>query len=658
MSRSLERWIVVIAVMAPLLVLSVALLTALADDDLTAIHDIQFTLDPAGDSPYAGQTIQTAGIVTAIYRDGYVIAEPAGGPWSGVYVYDPDHLPATGDYIRITADVSEYYGLTELVDVGTYFLESDDNPLPAPAVTSCTVAGSEPYEGVLISAGPVTVAEPALGFGEWLIADASGTLRVHDKNDLWYIPRMGDALAFVRGIIFYSYGQYGLAPRDDPDLGTPASVPFTLRGTIVTPDVVIPDGCVTIRGQWIEAVGEDPPAGVSIIQTNSLIFPGLINAHDHPQYNMFPTLRFGRKFDNRYEWQSSLTYQHFRERVNAVTNAGLACEMWKYVEIRALLAGNTTQQGAFRSDYWDCYAHPRVLVRNPERVNRAIRDEVLPLDLSEASRATIRSRVENGAYRSLLIHLSEGIDAASLTEFDAWQSWGLLPASVIIHGIPYGPAEFTAIREAGASLVWSPQSNLHLYGHTADPTAAMDQGVLVSLAPDWCPSGSYDILRELRVADRLNREQFGGRLSDENLVRMVTVNPAIQLDLDGRLGRLAPGFLADLIVIEGDTGSPYRALVDARARDVRLVLIGGEALYGEADLMIALNGEKAGEPINVCGRSRRIRVALDAPGISKSKQSLQEVIDSLLAVEPGALPLDPCRAYRQWLPYIQRSSAN
>jgi len=511
---------------------------------------------------------------------------------------------------------------------------------------------------VLISTDPVTVTEPALGFGEWLVADASGTLRVHDKNDLWYIPRMGDDLAFVRGIIFYSYGQYKLEPRDDHDLGTPASVPFTLRGTIVTPDVVIPDGYVTIRGQWIETVGEDPPAGVSIIQVNGLIFPGLINAHDHPQYNIFPTLRFGGKFNNRYEWQASSTYSRFRERVSAVTDAGLTCEMWKYAEIRALLAGNTTQQGAFRSDYWDCYAHPRVLVRNPERMNRAIRDEIFPLDLSEASRATIRSRVENGAYQSLLIHLSEGIDAASLTEFDTWQNWGLLPASVIIHGVPFGSEQFATMHGAGASLVWSPQSNLHLYGHTADPIAAMDQGVLVSLAPDWCPSGSYDILRELKVADRLNGELFGGRLSDEELVRMVTVNPAIQLGLEEHVGRLAPGFLADLIVIEGDGDSPHRALVDARAQDVQLVLVGGEALYGEADLMAALNGEKAGESISVCGESRRIRVALDAPGISKSKQSLQEVIDSLLAVEPGALPLDPCRAYRQWLPHIQRSSAH
>jgi len=117
MAKAFGRWIALASFTSLALLLLAVLVTAWADDDLTAIHDIQFTLDPAGDSPYAGQTVQTAGIVTAIYRDGYVIAEPAGGPWSGVYVYDPDHLPATGDYLRITASVSEYYGLTELVDV-------------------------------------------------------------------------------------------------------------------------------------------------------------------------------------------------------------------------------------------------------------------------------------------------------------------------------------------------------------------------------------------------------------------------------------------------------------------------------------------------------------------------------------------------------------
>lgn len=629
---------------------------ASADEEQVSIHDIQFTADPSGASPYAGQTVQTAGVVTAVYREGFVIEEPAGGPWSGIYVYDPDHLPAVGDMVQLTARVDEYYGMTELADVSAYQVLSTAHALPLPAVATCASAATEPFEGVLVATGPVTVTSPALAFGEWLVEDASGALRIDDLSDLWHLPVAGEQLSFVQGILFYAFGDYKLEPRDDADLGAPAPAPFALHGTIATPDTHIPSGYVVIRGQLIEAVGETRPAGMPIIETGGIILPGLVNAHDHPQYNIFPALRFRRLFTNRYEWQASPEYGEFRQRVNALTGAGLACEMWKYAEARALLAGNTTQQGAFRSDYWDCYAEPRVLVRNPERMSRTIRDEIFPLTLGESARETVRVRVESGAYRSLLIHLSEGVDAESAEEFWTWQQWGLLPASVIIHGIPYGQAEFSAMREAGASLVWSPRSNLSLYGQTANPLAAMSQNVPVSLAPDWCPSGSYDILRELKVADQLNREQYAGQITDFDLVQMVTTNPATQLGLGDQLGRIAPGYLADLMVIEGDTANPLRALIDARAQNVRLVLIGGEALYGDAALLNAIPEQDVGEPIMVCGQSRRIRVALDAAGIPGSHQSLQEIIDRLSAVEPGILPLDPCRAYRQWLPAIYSST--
>jgi len=647
-----RRHIAILVVLLLSMLLQTAGTPARADDTRISIHDIQFSDDPAGDSPCAGQVVHTDGIVTAIYRAGYVISEPAGGPWSGIYVYDPDHLPAAGDFVQITARVAEYYGMTELSDVTAYATLSTGYALPPPVVATCEEAGSEPYEGVLMATGPVTVTTPSVGYGEWVIEDAIGSLRIAGQSDLWYLPQAGDSLSFVQGILFYSFGEYKLAPRGDEDLGAPAPTPFALHGTIVTPNEIITNGYILIRGQQIDGIASARPADMPVIETGGVIYPGLVNAHDHPQYNVFPALRFDQTFSNRYEWQESETYSDFRRRVDALTSAGLDCEMWKYAEVRALLAGNTTQQGAFYSDYWDCYAHPRMLVRNPERINRTIRDEIFPLRLSESSRDTLHERVQNGAYSAVMVHLSEGTDAESNEEFAIWNEWGLLPASVIIHGIPYDTDEFRAMHDAGASLVWSPRSNLQLYGETANPVAAMEENVRVSLAPDWCPSGSYDILRELKVADEWNRTMLGGTLSDEDLVQMVTINPAAQMDMDERLGKIAPGYLADLVVVAGDASDPHRTLVEATPRDVQLVLVGGEPLYGVKPLMQSILGNDAGEPISVCGESRRIRVALDAASIPGSDQTLSAIIDSLLAVDPGILPLDPCQAYRQWLPAI------
>ncbi|MGQ9665921.1 MAG: amidohydrolase family protein, partial [Anaerolineae bacterium] len=528
-------------------------------------------------------------------------------------------------------------------------------PLPPAVRIPCGAMAAETYEGVLIDLGQVSVSSVELGFGDWEVSDDHSTARVGSQADIGYLPHVGDTLAFLRGVVFYSYAAFELEPRGDEDVGVPAPLPFALHGTILTPENVVPNAYVVVQGQHILDVTTNRPAGIPIVEAGGLILPGLVNAHDHPPYNVFPELSFGQLFPNRYAWQSHPVYRAFRERFSALQSQGLMCEMWKYAEVRALLAGCTTQQGAYPSEYWTCYAHPRVLVRNPERMNSALRTEVFPMGLGEREREAIRRRVANGAYQRIFIHLSEGVDEASRAEFTTWQSWGLLPASVIIHGIPYGPAEFQAMQEAGASLVWSPRSNLRLYGATLDPRPALAVGLTVSLAPDWTPTGSYDILRELQLASAWNREHLDGTITPQTLVDMVTINPAMQLGLHERLGRVAPGYLADLVVIAGAIGDPYAAVVSARAQDVQLVILGGEALYGREELMAAFHGADAGEPITVCGERRRIRVALDAPTIPHSGQTLAEITSRLQQVEPRILPLDPCQAYRVWLPAAGRA---
>src|SRR5688500_20413054 len=59
----------------------------------------------------------------------------------------------------------------------------------------------------------------------------------------------------------------------------------------------------------------------------------------------------------------------------------------------------------------------------------------------------------------------------------------------------------------GAKLVWSPLSNLLLYGKTAAVYDAIAAGVMVSLGTDWTPSGSPNLLTELKIADRALRDR-------------------------------------------------------------------------------------------------------------------------------------------------------
>ncbi|MFH1129995.1 MAG: hypothetical protein V1754_01590, partial [Pseudomonadota bacterium] len=55
------------------------------------------------------------------------------------------------------------------------------------------------------------------------------------------------------------------------------------------------------------------------------------------------------------------------------------------------------------------------------------------------------------------------------------------------------------------SVIWSPRTNISLYGMTADVVMLKNKVVLLSLGNDWNISGSVNLLRELSCADNLNQ---------------------------------------------------------------------------------------------------------------------------------------------------------
>ena len=58
--------------------------------------------------------------------------------------------------------------------------------------------------------------------------------------------------------------------------------------------------------------------------------------------------------------------------------------------------------------------------------------------------------------------------------------------------------------------MWSPFSNLWLYGATTDVAAARARGLRLCLGSDWAPSGTKNLLGELKVADLYNRASLDG----------------------------------------------------------------------------------------------------------------------------------------------------
>lgn len=192
---------------------------------LTSIYNIQYTTDATGNSPYLDQKIRTKGIVTAAKTGTSTTSfflQDGTGPWCGVYVYGSATQVTTGDSVELVATVAEYYNETELKTITNLTIINSGNTAPAPTSVSLAEAGSEAYEGVLVSVSNVECTVAADSYGAWTISDGTSTLLVDDVYYA-YTPTVGTHYN-ITGIVDYTYSAFKMYPRfaDDVEVYTPS----------------------------------------------------------------------------------------------------------------------------------------------------------------------------------------------------------------------------------------------------------------------------------------------------------------------------------------------------------------------------------------------------------------------------------------------------
>jgi 5-methylthioadenosine/S-adenosylhomocysteine deaminase len=401
-----------------------------------------------------------------------------------------------------------------------------------------------------------------------------------------------------------------------PEAGAPAPAPvpaaptpvqpaptFVLRGRVVTmakAGEVLDDAQVVVAGGQIAEVlpkGQPLPAAyanATVIDTKGTIYPGLIDLHNHFAYNVRELWPLPKRYDNRGQWGTPQYSSEVSQPVKTLAKGGrTARALVRYVEAKALIGGTTTGQGIktqvrggtqmFRGAMRNVEESddprlgdastlvPDLWVKDPERVKR------------------FRKALDH--WPAYFYHLAEGIDDASRQHFLDLRVNDLIKRSLVgVHSLGLHPEDLVFLASQGAKVVWSPFSNMLLYGRTLDLDALRKSGVTFGIGCDWAPTGSKNLLQELKVA-RHEVARQGSDFTSEELVRAVTVAAAAVTDWQDLLGVLRKGALADILVIDGAGGDAFDHLIDATEPAVRLVVIDGRARYGDRDLMERLHVE-------------------------------------------------------------------
>jgi hypothetical protein len=185
---------------------------------ITSIQSIQGTTN---DSPFAGQTVSTTGIVTGTFGNSFYIQNGA-GMRSGIYVYNSAIFPELGDSVIVTGEITEYYELTEFAFPDDVYILTSNNPIPEPIEISTSELANEDLEGVLVKVSDVTVTYATFNFddyGAWRVNDGSGECIIHNTEGAFEYPAVvGEEISSVTGICSFNYDEWKIELRIEDDV--------------------------------------------------------------------------------------------------------------------------------------------------------------------------------------------------------------------------------------------------------------------------------------------------------------------------------------------------------------------------------------------------------------------------------------------------------
>jgi len=338
-----------------------------------------------------------------------------------------------------------------------------------------------------------------------------------------------------------------------------------------------------------------------------LILPGLINAHDHLDFNLFPRLGNG-PYESATEWARDI-HARFEDQIQDVLAVPLR-ERLLWGGLKNLVSGVTTV----------CHHNPWNKIfgqRFPVRVLRAF----AWAHSLEFSRDLQLRHAACPSTRPFIFHAGEAVNGSGAREMQTLARLGLFASnSVMVHAVGLDTELMTLARARGCSLVWCPSSNLFTLGRTL-PRGILESDLPIALGTDSSLTAEGDMIDELRVARRVSG------LSESRLCQMVTVSAARVLRLTHGEGTIQRGGVADLLLFRDRGLTPARTLL---TQSPEAVLVGGKPQMVSADLAALWRTSMPQiarfHPLTICGRGAMYVHAVPPPIVAGLSLAGRQVI--------------------------------
>jgi cytosine/adenosine deaminase-related metal-dependent hydrolase len=258
---------------------------------------------------------------------------------------------------------------------------------------------------------------------------------------------------------------------------------------------------IQIPGQGHTAQGQPAWQTTRLHIPDGKVFPGLVNSHDHLDFNCFPRLG-NRIYEDYTEWGKDI-HEHNSDSIRPVLQVpGPLRTRWGLY--KNLLSGFTTVVNH----------GPRVELGNQPLIT-VIQDCKSLHSLSGERYWKFKLNRPLRTTRLIAIHIGEGTSPRAKKEIDTLCRWNLLRKDLVgIHGITMEESQAGHFK----ALVWCPDSNYFLYGHTAD-IRRLKTRIPILFGSDSTLSARWNIREQLRIARNMTY------LNDTELLEALTTTP-------------------------------------------------------------------------------------------------------------------------------------
>lgn len=400
--------------------------------------------------------------------------------------------------------------------------------------------------------------------------------------------------------------------------------------TMVPGEADLPDGDVRVENGVIAAVGHGLGAldAEMIDGRGFIVMPGLVDTHWHmwatllrnmagnkPEHGYFPTTtalgNVYRPSDMYYgtllaaaealfsgittvhDWcHNIITPAHAEADIRALRDAGIRAR-FSYGPARCMPATQAIDIGALERFHRDLPLFWNDGLLTLGLGWRGVQAAISLPDGRHALRPLPEAvyRLEHEAAQALGIPISVHLNA---TPHDrghvlTLQKQGLLVKDLqIIHGISTAPEEMEAMAAAGAVVSVSPYSEMRIGFGVPKILEYIDHGVTVGLSVDTTPlTGNCDMFAIMKAVQNIEngRAENEFQLPARRVIVLATIEGARSLGLGERIGTIAKGKRADLIMIDarhinmGPFTDPAHMVVNsAQPWNVDTVVVDGRIL--------------------------------------------------------------------------------